>query len=303
MYDVAIGMPVWNGEAFLSAAIESILAQTYGDFALVISDNASTDSTPEICRAYAKLDKRIHHFRQEKNVGAAVNFNEVFRRSSGPYFKWAAHDDVLAPTFLEECVRVLDADETVVLCSPATVLIDEDGSPLCYSSRHQAVADGCGTKWPVTPEKNPRLTSADPAERFAAVLLHMFMCLEIFGLIRRSALEQTSLLRSHSGADKVLLAELSLIGRYYLLRECLFYRRCHAAQFSSAQSGSYRAMWFSGKNSHMFSQQVQLFVAYVRASLSAKLTSEERCQCLSAVWRRAATRGAPLKRMFVALVE
>jgi glycosyltransferase involved in cell wall biosynthesis len=63
MYEVAIGMPVWNGEAFLSQAIESILAQTYSEFQLVISDNASTDSTAEICRVYTKLDKRIHSLR------------------------------------------------------------------------------------------------------------------------------------------------------------------------------------------------------------------------------------------------
>src|SRR5262249_10686156 len=163
MYEVAIGTPVWNGEAFLSQAIESILAQTYSDFQFVISDNASTDSTAEICRAYAKLDKRIHYMRQGKNIGAAQNYNEVFRRSSGRYFKWAAYDDVLAPTFIEECVRVLDADESVVLCSPATVLINEDGSPLRYSSQHKAMVDKSGTKWPIAPEKNPRLISADPA--------------------------------------------------------------------------------------------------------------------------------------------
>src|SRR5215469_7263050 len=149
MCEVAIGMPVWNGEAFLSQAIEPILAQTYGDFALAISDNASTDSTPDICRAYAKLDKRVHYLRQEKNIGAARNRLEVFRRSSGRYFKWAAHDDVLAPEFIQECVRVLDANESVVLCSPATVLINEDGSRLRYSSQHQAMVDSGGTKWPV----------------------------------------------------------------------------------------------------------------------------------------------------------
>ena len=306
MYEVAIGMPVWNGEAFLSEAIDSILAQTYSDFQLVISDNASTDSTAEICRAYAELDKRIHYIRQARNIGAAHNYKQVFRCSSGRYFKWAAHDDVLGPTFVEECVRVLDADETVVLCSPATVLINGDGSPLRYSSQHKAMVDSGGTKWPITPEKNPRLTSTDPTERFAAVLLDMYMCLEIFGLIRRSALERTSIQPSYVGGDKVLLAELSLIGRFYLLpetRDPLFYRRCHSGQFSNARSGSYRATWFSGKTSHMFSHQFRLLAGYTRAALSAELALEQRCRCVSVIWRRAVTRGKPLKRMFVALVE
>src|ERR1700745_4087023 len=128
MSTVAIGMPVWNGEAFLSEAIESILAQTYGDLELVISDNASTDATSEIFRPYAKLDTRVRYIRQETNIGAASNHNEVLRCSSGHYFKWAAHDDVLAPEFVQECVRALDNDEGLVLCSPAQVLIHEGGS-------------------------------------------------------------------------------------------------------------------------------------------------------------------------------
>ena len=105
MDKVAIGMPVWNGEQFVSEAIESILGQTYGDLELVISDNASTDGTAEICSAYAKQDRRIRYIRQEKYIGAAPNHHEVFRRSSGQYFKWACHDDVLAREFIEECVR------------------------------------------------------------------------------------------------------------------------------------------------------------------------------------------------------
>src|SRR5690348_17890875 len=89
MRKVAIGMPVWNGEKFVSEAIESILGQTYGDFELVISDNASTDATAEICRGYAKQDTRIRYFRQTKNIGAGPNHHEVFRLSAGRYFKWA----------------------------------------------------------------------------------------------------------------------------------------------------------------------------------------------------------------------
>jgi glycosyltransferase involved in cell wall biosynthesis len=303
MRTVAIGMPVWNGEAFLSEAIESILAQTYGDLELVISDNASTDATTEICRIYAERDARVRYVRQETNIGANPNYSEVFRRSSGRYFKWAAHDDVLAPEFIQECVRVLENDEAVVLCSPATVLINEDGSPVRYSAEHKAMVDSYGHKWPVIPEKNALLMSDDPADRFAAVLLNMFMCLEIFGLIRRSALEKTSIQPSHVGADKVVLAELSLLGRFHLLEDSLFYRRCHPGQFSMAGSGSYRAMWVSGRKGRIFSHQLKLLAGYSRAALSAELTPEQRYRCLSAVCRRAVTRGRPLKRVFFAVVD
>ena len=303
MHQVAIGMPVWNGERFVSQAIESLLAQTYGDFELVISDNASTDATADICRAYASRDPRIRYLRQQRNLGANANYNAVFGQSSGRYFKWAAHDDVLAPRFLEECVRVLDQDEGLVLCSPATALINEDGSTVSYSSQHHAMIDSYGAKWPVTPENNPALASSDPADRFAAVLLNMVMCLEIFGLIRRSALERSSMQPSHVGADKVLLAELSLIGPFYLLRDCLFFRRCHPGQFSRARSGEYRAMWNSGKKGLTLSHQLQLLTGYLRIGLSAELTLSQRYRCVSAIWRRAILREKPVKRLFYAIVE
>jgi glycosyltransferase involved in cell wall biosynthesis len=303
MRTVAIGMPVWNGEAFLSEAIESILAQTYGDLELVISDNASTDATSEICRTYAKLDTRVRYIRQETNIGAASNHNEVLRRSSGHYFKWAAHDDVLAPEFVRECVRVLDNDEAVVLCSPGTVLINEDGSTVDYSPEYKAMVDSYGHKWPITPEKNGLLMSDDPADRFAAVLLNMFMCLEVFGLMRRSALEKTSLQPSHVGGDKVVLAELSLLGRFHLLEDSLFYRRCHPGQFSMAGSGSYRAMWVSGRRERIFLHQLRLLAGYSRAALSARLTVEQRYRCLLTVFRRAITRGQPLRRLLFAVVD
>jgi glycosyltransferase involved in cell wall biosynthesis len=303
MHRVSIGMPVWNGEAFVAEAIESVLAQTYGDFELLISDNCSTDATAEICQTYMKRDARINYIRQETNIGAAANHNEVFRRSSGRYFKWACHDDVLAPEFIQESVRVLDEDETVVLCSPATVLINEDGSRVCYSPEYHAMMDSYGRKWPITPEKNPQLMSNDPANRFAALLLNTSMCLEIYGLIRRSALEKTRLMPHHVGGDKVVLAELCLMGRFYLLQNSLFYRRCHPGQFSSARSGSYQAKWFSGKKDHIFGQQIRLLTEYSRAVLAAALVPEQRYRCFSAICRRAVTRGRPVKRMFFAIVD
>jgi hypothetical protein len=194
---------------------------------------------------------------------------------------------------------VLDADEAVVVCSPATVLINEDGSPVRYSPQVKGMVDSYGRVWPVTPEKNVLLTSADPADRFAEVLLNNFMALEIFGLIRRSALERTSVMPSHYGGDKVVLAELSLTGRYHLLEAPLFYRRCHPGQYSAARSGRYLVAWFSGKKGHMFSHQLRFLAGYMRVALSAELTLAQRCRCLAAVWRRAITRAKPLKRMFV----
>jgi glycosyltransferase involved in cell wall biosynthesis len=290
MRTVAVGMPVWNGDKFLAEAIESVLGQTYGDLELVISDNASTDATQEICRTYAKQDPRIIYIRQEKNIGAGPNHDAVLRRSSGRYFKWACHDDVLAPEFLEQCVRVLDADEAVVVCCPTTVLINEDGSPLRYSPQDGGMVDSYGTVWRL--EKKTALTSTDPAERFATVLCDVDWCFEIYGLMRRSAVERISPMPSYYGGDKVLLAELGLIGRYHRLEAPLLYRRCHPTQSSAPQQTSrYKAMWISGRKYQILPPEVKLTAAYVRAVLRAKLTPTQRLRCFSAIGRRAVEMG------------
>ena len=90
---VSIGMPVYNGERFLAEALESLLAQSHGNFELLISDNHSTDNTRAIIEHYARKDARIKCFFQEKNIGAIANFNFVLSKASADYFMWAAADD------------------------------------------------------------------------------------------------------------------------------------------------------------------------------------------------------------------
>jgi len=286
MANVAIGLPVYNGANYLAAAIESILQQSYSDFDLVISDNASTDATEEICRDYARRDSRIRYVRQPRNLGAAGNHNVLVGMTDSQYFKWAAHDDLIAPGFLAACVGALDANPSVVVASPASNLIDEDGMPLPFSPERGGVIDRAGVCWPVLPESNDGLSAVDPAVRFAAVMLKMVMCVEIFGVMRRSALLRTRLQGPFSGADKVLLAEMSLLGPFWLGSQVLFSRRCHSQQFSASSSGSYRAQWFSGRRDSMAVQQIKLALAYVQALGPADLTLRQRYDCLQAIVRR-----------------
>ena len=96
---LSIGLPIYNGEKFLEQAIESLLSQTFKDFEIIICDNASTDKTHEICKAYVARDNRIHYYRNETNIGCARNFARVFELSSGEYFKWAAYDDLTTQAF------------------------------------------------------------------------------------------------------------------------------------------------------------------------------------------------------------
>ena len=113
---VSIGLPVYNGEAFLARALDSLLAQTFADFEIVVSDNASTDATAEICAAYAERDPRIRYHRHARNGGAAANYNFTVEMARGAYFKWMAHDDLVAPGFLQTCMDAFArAPESVVL--------------------------------------------------------------------------------------------------------------------------------------------------------------------------------------------
>ncbi len=111
---ISIGMPVYNGELFIRKRLESLLSQTFTDFELIISDNCSTDKTPTICQEYAKNDKRIRYFRQEKNNGGTWNFNFVLQQARFNYFVWAAVDDIWNPQFLEKNIRVLESDKEII---------------------------------------------------------------------------------------------------------------------------------------------------------------------------------------------
>jgi glycosyltransferase involved in cell wall biosynthesis len=117
---LTVGMPVYNADRFLAKALDSFLGQTFKDFELLISDNASTDRTEEICREYAARDHRIRYFRNPQNMGAGWNFRRVYSLANEKYYKYAAHDDFIEPTFLEECTAALEADPGLVLAHART---------------------------------------------------------------------------------------------------------------------------------------------------------------------------------------
>jgi glycosyltransferase involved in cell wall biosynthesis len=216
---VSIGLPVYNGENYLSSAIESILAQTFGDFELIICDNASTDKTREICLGYMEKDYRIRYFRHKRNTGATTNFNSCLELSSGEYFKWAAHDDVLHPDFLARCVDALGADPKAVLCQSLVEYIDENGKSF-------GIYDSCLAG----------ANSSEASERFRALVLLPHPCNEIFGLIRCQALVESIQLGNYYLADRALLAELALCGRFVQIQEPLLMMREHTGRATRAMT-------------------------------------------------------------------
>jgi glycosyltransferase involved in cell wall biosynthesis len=208
---VSLGLPVYNGENYVGAAIESILAQEFAAFELIISDNASTDGTAAICRAYAASDSRIRYERAETNHGAAWNFNRVVELAQGEYFKWCAHDDLLAPRFLTSCVAALDGDDGAVNANPRTRIIDAAGEPL------EDFVQGFQSD-------DPR-----PELRYHK-LIGGHNCFEVFGLIRLAVLKRTILMGNFSHGDGALLSHLGLFGRFHEVGEYLFLLRKHLLQ-------------------------------------------------------------------------
>jgi hypothetical protein len=204
----------------------------------------------------------------------------------------------LAPGFLAACVDVLDRDPTVVVASPASAHIDANGKLLPYSPERGGIVDNGGLCWPVLPEKNDGLMATDPMTRFEAVLLKMVMCVEQFGLMRRSALSSTSLMGAFMGSDKVLMAQMSLLGRFWLGQETLFYRRCHSEQLGASTDVEYRESWFSGRRDPVVMQRIKLLLAYLGCLSTIKLTFSQRCTCLHAISRRViSTRGEQWQRL------
>ncbi len=215
---VSIGMPVYNGERFLADVLDSLLSQTFSDFELIISDNASTDKTQEICTTYAADDARIRYHSNESNLGAARNYNRVFELSEGEYFKWAAADDLCTPDYLKRCVEVLDSEADVVLCYPKTTIIDENGQIL------RKYEDGLN------------MVTDSASGRFIQTFYNCRLCNAVFGLIRSSKLEQTRLIKDFIASDKVLLAELSLLGIFREIPDYLFNRRFHIVRTGTLEA-------------------------------------------------------------------
>lgn len=237
---VSVGLPVHNGEPFLREAVESLLSQTWEDFELIISDNASTDATEEICREYAARDPRVRYERCEENVGAAPNYNRLVALARGKYFRWNAHDDNCHEAFLERCVAALENAPDAVLAYPATHVIDDHGSVL---SEYRDNLD---------------LSHDSPHQRLGVYLKNNFvrkrgLCNPVFGLMRIDGLRRTCLIRSFVGSDRTLLAHLALIGKFVELPEVLFERRVHKKISTMAATDfASRMRWFDPNAAKVF---------------------------------------------------
>lgn len=219
---LSIGLPVFNGGDYLEIQLQSILAQTYSNFEFIISDNASTDSTEEICRRYAARDKRIKYHRNPKNIGATQNWYRVLDLASGEYFASVAHDDFYAAEYMEKCISVLERDPSILVCYSKARIISEDGVLLDdkrIESMLETVID---------------TTSAKPSVRFHNAISVNHLCMQMYGVMRADALRRTTVFAGYFGCDWNTLAELALLGKLYEIPEFLFFHRVYRDSLGAA---------------------------------------------------------------------
>ena len=262
---VSIGLPVYNGEKYLADSLESLLGQTYEDFELIISDNASTDGTAEICRRYGRQDPRIRYFRQSRNIGAGPNGNFVIDQSRGRLFKWASHDDVYAPDLLRRCIEALDAHPDTVLAHARTTAIDGAGKLI------EALEYPLATASPSAPERCRSLLFGSGGDDW-------------YGVIRADVLRRVAPHASHYHADRTIVFELGLHGPFHQTPEWLYFRRDHPGQGSRAPSvrdwctnlDPCRGDRLRHPTARLFAEYVWGYVAAIRR---APLSSRDRREC------------------------
>jgi len=265
---VSVGIPVYNGEAYLGEAIRSVQAQTLRDLEILISDNGSTDASPEIAARFASEDPRIRFVGQSENRGAAWNYNEVLRMAQAPLFKWMPADDRMAPRHLERCAAALDATPSAVLAYPQTELIDREGR--IFGSYEDGLA----------------LLEREPWRRAARFILSVNLCNAVLGLFRSEALRGTRQIQSFAGADAVLLLETALRGQVLEIPERLFQRRVHpGASHEANRDRDALERWFDPNAKRGFRLPVRytLLAGYLRASREAPLPGGERSLAAAAI--------------------
>ena len=275
---VSIGVPVYNGENYLELAINSLLQQSFKDFEIIISDNASTDKTQEICQIFQSQDPRIRYYRNSANLGAAYNYKKVFQLARGKFFKWMAHDDMCSSNYLEECIKVLESEPTIVMCFPRVLLIDKDNNLLTMIKENTYLTPK-GKIISTNLQRN--FASSQPSERFSEVLFGTTECYEFFGLSRREIIERTSKHDAYYGSDKVLLCELSLMGKLQEVSNAICYFRLHDQQSQSIKGSEEKSRWISPElNYGAFMLRFKCAQGYYHSIFAYQISWLERVKCL-----------------------
>jgi glycosyltransferase involved in cell wall biosynthesis len=221
---ISIGLPVYNGQRYIRQSLDSLLAQDYSNFELIISDNASTDETQQICLEYSAKDNRVRYYRNDRNMGAAWNFNRVFELSTGEYFMWASHDDWWAPSYLSSCRQILSSSKSIVLAGVMCESVDDETDKPLFIDK------GFSTVGLSPQERLMKYKSTVHAGRHIGALF--------YGLWKRSLMTDRKPLRRVVGCDQILLTELCFEGEFVTVPEKLMTKRWGGASMSHKKNAS-----------------------------------------------------------------
>jgi glycosyltransferase involved in cell wall biosynthesis len=304
---VTVGLPVYNGETYLAESLDALLGQTFEDFELIISDNASTDATADICQRYSRQDSRIRYVRQPRNLGLAANHNFVFEESRGEMFKWAAADDLYGRDLLRSCVAALDEHPDVVLAHAWEAAIDDSSRvtqafeyPLATDSarppvRFRSILFGSSGLFESQDPRHPGFIRVDNSGILRA-------CDE-YGVIRSDVLRRIAPLDSYHHSDRIIACELALYGRFHITPEWLYFRREYPDRtYNTSPSVRGRcAILDPARANRLRHPTVRLvgeyFWGYVSAIRNAPLSSADRRECyrslLQWMWDRASSQVLP----------
>ena len=277
---LSVGLPVYNGEDYLTESIEALLGQTFEDFELIISDNASTDGTADICRRYAKQDSRIRYIRQSRNLGCNPNHNFVIQQARGELFKLASDDDLYARDLLKRCIDALDESPHFVLAQSWSAIIDASGTVVNL------------VNYPVDTDA-PRAP-----DRFRSMLFDGWGD-DDGGVIRTSVLRQVTPYDSYHFADRVFTTEVGLHGPFYQVPDYLWFRRQHPQPAGVTRSVRDRCAALDPRRANRLRHPaVRLYAeyiwGYVEAIRRAPLPTGERRECYRHLNRWVASRALPV---------
>jgi glycosyltransferase involved in cell wall biosynthesis len=261
---LSIGLPVYNGERYLRQSLDALLAQTFSDFELIISDNASTDGTAQICHEYAARDPRIRYVRQPRNIGAAPNHNILPGLARGAYFKWASHDDLYDPELFRLCMETLRSHPDATLVHCWDVRIDVEGRPAESKPYSLDTAN---------PSPSARLRS----------LLRTSGGNDFYGIIRTDVLRHLGPHGSYFNADRTFVAGLALYGPFYQVPQVLYYRREHTGRLTRATTRQRAVGLDPGRANRFRHPALRLYAEYLLGYFGvvrrAPLSAAERWRC------------------------
>lgn len=257
---VTVGIPVFNGEKSILAALESISNQSYKNIEIIVSDNCSTDRTAFVVNNYAKENPNVKLIIQENNVGLTNNFNYLASQAQGKYFMWAAHDDTRDPTYIAKCVSKLERSDKYGLCAPRAKVKSNNGE--------KAIWQSCLPK---------ELQSTSEVKRFKSAVRE-FPAVAMYGVYRTSQIRQTSLLPNIVGSDLLFIQDLVLACAFVEIEEYLFFYT-ERKQWNTKQQDF--AIFFGDKKLSKFYSPILLVTKYqFRLVINSKIKNFSKVRLL-----------------------